>query len=77
MQPINYYYCEDYPVLNYTLELTNVLSSEVSSCMYLLSNDWTSADNLSEDTIYTFRVIVTSDFGAFSTGNHIIRMSPL
>ena len=76
MQPINYY-CEEYPVLNYTIELTNVLSSEVSSYMYLHSNDWISADNLSEDTIYTFRVIVPSDFGALSTGSHTICMSPL
>ena len=69
MQPIDYY-CEEYPVLNYTVELTNVLS-EVWS-LTVLAEDNVTADGLSEDTVYVFELIAANNFGTVSTGNYII-----
>ena len=70
MQPIDYY-CEEYPVLNYTVELTNVLSSEVWS-LTVLAEDNVTADGLSEDTVYVFELIAANNFGTVSTGNYTI-----
>ena len=72
MQPVNYY-CEEYPVVNYTVELTNVLSSE-AWLFSVLAEDSITVNSLPEDTIYIFELIAVNDFGAVSSGNRTICM---
>jgi AAA+ superfamily predicted ATPase len=72
MQPIKYY-CEEYPVVNYTVKLTDVSSSELWS-LSVLAKDSITADGLLEDTVYVFELIAVNDFGAVSTDNHTICM---
>ena len=61
-------FCEDYPVLNYTLEIegssSNVITHSTLSQHYNFQ-----IGNLSEDREYSFRVLATNAVGTVSSSN--------
>jgi hypothetical protein len=66
MQPASY--CADYPVTNYSLEVTEVRVGEDSSGMIFTSlENFIRAENLSEDAIYVFRLSASNSAGTVST----------
>ena len=66
MQPASY--CDDYPVTNYSLEVTEVRVGEDPSGMIFTSmENPIKAENLSDDAIYVFRLSATNSVGTVST----------
>ena len=68
LQPANY--CEQYPVVNYTLEVES-LESPAQPQTLQFPAEWTESpltvDNLEEDVIYSFRVIAHNSVGNVSS----------
>ena len=68
MQPANY--CKDYPVTNYTMEVRGVLVSETSGDVQFVSAENSiTADNLSENAVYFYRIYASNSVGTVSTNN--------
>ena len=60
--------CDDYPVINYTLEITRI--GVPSSRMQFTSvENFIKAENLSDDAVYVYRLSATNSVGTVST-NH-------
>ena len=66
MQPASY--CDEYPVTNYSLEVTEVRVGEDTSGMIFTSmENPIKAENLSNDAIYVFRLSARNLVGTVST----------
>ena len=59
-------YCEQYPVLNYVLEVENTFEIVLLS-LTMADNLSVTIDNLSEDIYYSFKVVVSNSIGNIST----------
>ena len=68
IQPANY--CEMYPVDGYMLEVEGPTSH--SSVMQSPSTDTLTVNNLLDDQVYSFSVVVSNTVGNISTGNRNI-----
>ena len=64
------YYCEDYPVTNYTVVVENSFNSSETLSLFLPPNEtYISISSLSENTVYTIRILAWNAFGSTSTDN--------
>ena len=64
------YYCEDYPVTNYTVVVENSFNSSETLSLFLPPNEThISISNLSENTVYYIRILAWNAFGSTSTDN--------
>ena len=59
-------YCEQYPVLNYVLEVENTFETVLLS-LTMADNLSITIDNLTEDIYYSFKVVVSNSIGNIST----------
>ena len=59
-------YCEQYPVLNYALEVENTFETVLLS-LTMADNLSITIDNLFEDIYYSFKVVVSNSIGNIST----------
>ena len=66
----NDYYCEEYPVLNYTLVITSGTDKEIA--LSVVAEDSITVDRLLENAVYIFQIIASNVFGAISTHNRTI-----
>ena len=64
MQPASF--CADYPVTNYSLEVTEV-GEDSSGMQFTFLENFIKAENLSEDAIYVFKLSATNSVGTVST----------
>ena len=58
--------CDAYPILNYTLELTDESSDSLVSSSGMNDSTFT-VGNLTEDTMYTYRISVSNSVGSVSS----------
>ena len=66
MQPASY--CEEYPVINYTLVVNGSFNDEVvRSISAVHADNITLNGNLSENAYYSFKISVANTVGIFST----------
>ena len=66
MQPASY--CDDYPVTNYSLEVTEVrVGEDTSGIIFTSLENSIKAENLSDDAIYVFRLSAINSVGTVST----------
>ena len=66
MQPASY--CADYPVTNYSLEVTEVrVEEDTSGIIFTSMDNPIKTENLSDDAIYVFRLSATNSVGTVST----------
>ena len=66
MQPANY--CEEYPVVNYTLVVNGSFNDEVvRSISTGRADNITLNGNLSENADYSFKILVANTVGVVST----------
>ena len=64
------YYCEDYPVTNYTVVVENSFNSSETLSLFLPPNEaYISISNLLENTVYYIRILAWNAFGSTSTDN--------
>ena len=63
MQPANF--CTEYPVTNYSLEVTEV-GVDTSGMQFTSLENFIKAENLSEDTIYVFKLSAINSVGIVS-----------
>ena len=75
VQPASY--CENYPIMNYTLEVNSSLNREILASELGTNAEWfTLSGNLSdENTLYTIRILVANDVGTIPTSYRQIRKS--
>ena len=77
MQPAEY--CEGYPILNYTLEI--YASPSDSQVLIATQNKpWTIdiSGNLSENTAYSFRILVSNSVGVVASNRtHFCKLTAL
>ena len=66
----NNYYCEEYPVLNYTLVITSSTNKEIA--LSVTAEDSITVDCLLENAVYIFQIIASNAVGAISTNNRTI-----
>ena len=66
----NNYYCEEYPVLNYTLVITSGTDKEIA--LSVVAENSITVDCLLENTVYIFQIIASNAVGAISTNNRMI-----
>ena len=64
IQPASF--CVDYPITNYSLEVTEV-GVDTSGMQFTSLENFIKAENLSEDTIYVFKLSATNSVGTVST----------
>ena len=69
MQPANY--CEDYPVTNYTMEVGGVvtISESLDEVQFMSVENSITADNLSENAVYFYRIHASNSVGTVSTNS--------
>ena len=61
-------YCADYPVTNYSLEVTELrVEEDTSGTIFTSLENSIKAENLSEDAIYVFRLSASNSVGTVST----------
>ena len=66
----NDYYCEEYPVLNYTLVITSGTDKEIA--LSVVAEDSITVDRLLENAVYIFQIIANNAVGTISTNNRTI-----
>ena len=66
----NDYYCEEYPVLNYTLVITSGTDKEIA--LSVTAEDSIAVDRLLENAVYIFQIIASNAVGDISTNNRTI-----
>jgi hypothetical protein len=78
MQPAGY--CEQYPVLNYSLEILSSSSSDSPVLIATQDQPWNIdiRGNLSENTAYSFRILVSNSVGVVaSSTTHFCKLRTL